>query len=105
MPYTVEESIRADNMTYGHKTNETSIKNEPEPVKKRTYQSIKFVSQSVNDSNASSSLADELIVEDVVGDEQESNSDQYENFINELNPDSRLMHDIFNLFLWFLVFF
>ncbi|MFS7946091.1 hypothetical protein Hanom_Chr06g00531971 [Helianthus anomalus] len=96
LPLTVEELVNADTMTYGPKTDKTSINSKP--VEKRRNQQITFVSKSVNDTNASSFFANEVKVEDVVGNEQASNSDSSNNFINELNPDSCLMHDIFNSF-------
>ncbi|MFS8024414.1 hypothetical protein Hanom_Chr16g01462961 [Helianthus anomalus] len=74
MPYTVEESIRADTMTYDPKIDETSIKNET--VKEQTDQPITFNSPSVNDTNVVSSCVDK--VTDVTGEDTESANEKNE---------------------------
>ncbi|KAJ0957590.1 putative transcription factor interactor and regulator CCHC(Zn) family [Helianthus annuus] len=96
---TEEELMNEDKMAYGPKTDKSSINSRP--VDKRATPSVNFVSKGTFDPNASSSPADEVVevkVENVVGDEQASDSDSSENLINEPNPYSILTFDFFKVF-------
>ncbi|MFS7936016.1 hypothetical protein Hanom_Chr05g00410441 [Helianthus anomalus] len=71
-------------MTYGPKTDKSSINRKS--VENRKTHPIQFVSKGVFDPNASSSRADEIIevkFEDVLGNEQNLNSDFSKTSINE----------------------
>ncbi|KAJ0871822.1 hypothetical protein HanRHA438_Chr11g0516801 [Helianthus annuus] len=76
LPVTEEELMNEDMMTYGLKTDKSSINTRP--VEKWASPPINFVSTSTIDPNASSSFADEVFevkFGDVLGDEPDSNSD------------------------------
>ncbi|KAF5805503.1 putative transcription factor interactor and regulator CCHC(Zn) family [Helianthus annuus] len=75
---TEEELMNEDKMAYGPKTDKSSINSRP--VDKRATPSVNFVSKGTFDPNASSSPADEVKVEGVVGDEQASYSHVYDIF-------------------------
>ncbi|KAJ0585253.1 putative transcription factor interactor and regulator CCHC(Zn) family [Helianthus annuus] len=69
---TEEELMNEDKMTYGPKTDKSSINSRP--VDKGATPSVNLVSKGTFDPNASSSLADEVKVEGVVENEQASSS-------------------------------
>ncbi|MFS7947181.1 putative transcription factor interactor and regulator CCHC(Zn) family [Helianthus anomalus] len=98
MPFTEEELINEGKMTYGPKTDKSSINNKFVD-NKRPAPSMNFVSKCTVDPNSSFACADEIDdskCEDSLGDEQASESDSFENLINEPNPDSILACSIFN---------
>ncbi|MFS7975402.1 putative transcription factor interactor and regulator CCHC(Zn) family [Helianthus anomalus] len=98
MPFTEEELINEGKMTYGPKTDKSSINNKFVD-NKRPAPSMNFVSKGTVDPNSSVACADEIEdskCEDSIGDEQASESDSFENIINEPNPDSILACSIFN---------
>ncbi|MFS7955752.1 putative transcription factor interactor and regulator CCHC(Zn) family [Helianthus anomalus] len=98
MPFTEEELINEGKMTYGPKTDKSSI-NSKFVDNKRPAPSMNFVSKGTVDPNSSFACADEVVevtVEKVAGEEQASESNAYENLINKANLDSITACDIFN---------
>ncbi|MFS7935433.1 hypothetical protein Hanom_Chr05g00403361 [Helianthus anomalus] len=84
LPVTEEELMNEDKMTYGPKTDKSSINSRP--VDKRVIPSINSVSKGTIDPNASSSCADEVTevkCEDILGNEPDLTSDFSKNSINE----------------------
>ncbi|KAM0067448.1 putative transcription factor interactor and regulator CCHC(Zn) family [Helianthus debilis subsp. tardiflorus] len=94
---TEEELMNESKMTYGPKTDKSSINSRP--VDKRVTPPINFVARGTIDSNAFSTCADEVVdvtVERAAREEQASKSNASENLINEANLDSITTCDIFN---------
>ncbi|KAJ0858355.1 putative transcription factor interactor and regulator CCHC(Zn) family [Helianthus annuus] len=94
---TEEELMNESKMTYGPKTDKSSINSRP--VDKRATPPINFVAKSTIDPNASSTCADEVVevtIEKGAGEEQASESNASENLINKANLDSITACDILN---------
>ncbi|MFS7967308.1 hypothetical protein Hanom_Chr09g00784261 [Helianthus anomalus] len=99
LPFSVEELLNEETMTYGPKTDKSSINSKS--VENRETHPIKFVSNGVFDTNALSSRADEVTevtFEGVLGDEPYSNSDFSKNSINETDPGCVFGQNFLNSF-------
>ncbi|XP_035838343.1 uncharacterized protein LOC118485924 [Helianthus annuus] len=100
MPFTEEELINEGKMTYGPKTDKSSI-NSKFVDNKRPAPSMNFVSKGNVDPNQSSACAEkvDLKCEDTLGGEQVLNSDLQKPCFDENNPDVILGQNIFSMFL------